>query len=403
MKLKEGLSDITREMSRKPSSSSSSCPYELAEEAAEVEETTVEAAAGPKRSKASLTPDQMVFFNRQLASMLKLDLPIAKGMKALSQEAANPVFREVVESVRRDLEQGVSLTDALAKFPHSFPPLYIEMLRAGESTGNLSAALEQLAAYSEAMGNIRRRLVTAITYPLFTASLCVAGGFFFLVFVVPRFQMLVEELAMTRIEEAGANLPLVTRFVFVLSGLVRQWQVSVPVLGGLVLVVYLVARSLRRSGRELDQVVFRLPVFGGLFQKVVLARFCRTLGELLRSGVSMVQGLSLVAGVTGNNAIRRAVQGMKKSVENGDRMTAHLDEARLFPPSMVWRLRMAEERGTVEHALLEMAKQYEADVEVNAARIAEVLAPTFIIAVAGLVVALLLSVYLPLAWFPTPG
>lgn len=402
MKLKEGLSDITQEVSRKPSSSPPPSTYELAEEAAEVEEPVGEAAA-PKKSKASLKPDQMVFFNRQLASMLKLDLPIAKGMKALSREAGDPVFREVVESVRRDLEQGVSLTDALAKFPHSFPPLYIEMLRAGETTGNLSAALEQLAAYSETMGNIRRRLVTAITYPLFTASLCLVGGFFFLIFVVPRFQMLVEELAMTRLEEAGANLPLVTRFVFAFSGLVRQWQISVPVLGGLVLAVYLIARALGRSGRELDQVIFRLPVFGRLFQKVVLARFCRTLGELLRSGVSMVQGLSLVAGVTGHNSIRRAVQEMKKLVENGERMTAHLDEARLFPPSMVWRLRMAEERGTVEEALLEMAKQYEDDVEVTGARIAEVLAPTLIVVVAGLVVALLLSVYLPLAWFPTPG
>jgi len=401
MKLKEGLSSTRQQVSAEETRPSAS-PYELAEEPLELEEP-VKKVHPPRWSRAALKPDQMVFFNRQLGSMLKLDLPIAKGMKALAREAGDPVFREVVESVRRDLEQGVALTAALAKFPHSFPPLYIEMLRAGESTGNLAAALEQLAAYSEAMGNVRRRLVTAITYPLFTASLCVLGGFFFLVFVVPRFKLLVEQLALSRIEEAGADLPWVTRFVFAFSGMVREWRVSLPVIAGAVLFVYVVAKMLGRSGRRMDQMVFRLPVFGRLFQKVVLARFCRTLGELLRSGVSMVQGLSLVAGVTGNNAIRRAVEGMKGSVENGERMTAHLDEVRLFPPSMSWRLRMAEQRGTVEHALLEMAKEYEDDVEVSAARIAEVLAPTFIVVVACLVVALLLSVYLPLAWFPTPG
>jgi len=401
MKLKEGLSNMSQQASAEETRSSP-CPYDLAEEPLQLDET-VEEVPVPRRSRASLKPDQMVFFNRQLASMLKLDLPIAKGMRALAREVSDPVFREVVESVRRDLEQGVTLTAALAKFPHSFPPLYIEMLRAGESTGNLAAALEQLAAYSEAMGNVKRRLATAITYPLFTASLCVVGGFFFLVFVVPRFQMLVEQLAMSRIQEAGANLPWVTRFVFAFSGIVREWRVSVPVFAGVVMLLYLVMRLLGRSGRNMDQLVFRLPIFGRLFQKVVLARFCRTLGELLRSGVSMVQGLSLVSGVTGNNSIRRAVEGMKRSVENGERMTARLDEARLFPPSMVWRLKMSEQRGMVEHALLELGKEYEDDVEVSAGRIAEVLAPTFIVVVSCLVVALLLSVYLPLAWFPTPG
>lgn len=342
------------------------------------------------KSAIKIGAEQLVFFNRQLASMARLNLPLSRGLKSLAKEVQDENFRAVIESVQKDLEQGVPLKDTLLKFPGSFPKLYIEILSAGEATGNLTTVLDQLAHYYETMDIVDNRLATATVYPKFVGVFTALLVSYILLLAVPEFEK------MFAARGSLDTLPFLTRLVIAGSHFLKAWYISVP----LVLLVvgggWLGIRWFRNQSEIYDRFILRLPLFGTLFKSVILAKVCGTMGALLRNGVSMVESLNLTGRVSGNVAVKNVIEDMKRAVENGERMSAHCGKVDIFPETMVWKLQTAEDRGIIEEAFEELARQYEREVEFNSQRVASLLGPLmilFIAVTAGLVV---ISLYMPL-------
>ncbi|MBI4615637.1 MAG: type II secretion system F family protein [Planctomycetes bacterium] len=344
----------------------------------------------PKVDSTKISVDQFLFFNRQIASMARLNLPLSVGLRSLSQEVKNPSFRKVIEEIQKEMDQGVPLQEALAKYPKIFSPLYLEILRAGESTGNLAEVLEELAVYSEEMADTRTKLIHAIAYPAFVSGISGLLIFYILVFAVPQFKSIFTDMG--RWEEL---FPL-TKAVIAASDFLRNWQVSVPVLGVLLAAIVAGILKLRSAIKEFNEFVFHLPVFGGLFRDVTLFKICRTLGDLLRSGVSIIEALSLTAGTAGKNKIRVALDQMRRAVENGERMSDECKRSKAFPETLVWKLTMGEERGQLEDALDELSTYYRREVGLTCAKITNVLEPVILLFLSVFIGFLVMSLYLPL-------
>ncbi|TET37377.1 MAG: type II secretion system F family protein [Planctomycetota bacterium] len=346
--------------------------------------------AGRRRRKIS--SDQLVFFNRQLASMVRMNFPLPLGLKSLAKEVQDdPAFYNLVADVQGDLDQGVPLQDALEK-QAEFPPLYVEILRAGEATGNLASVLDDLARYSETMDNVRRRIKEAITYPLLVGALSLLMILVVLLFVVPQFEQVIRARMGSH---ATASLPLASRLVFGVSWFVRTWAISIPlgIVAGIGL--FFLIRRFRRAGADFEQFMFKIPAFGPVFEKATLLKVCRSLGDLLRNGVSMVESLALTARVAGNNKVRETLNEMKRDVENGERISRRLDIVPVFPETMRWKLQMAEDRGILEEALDELSRQFQEELEMVSSRIIRIIGPIFIAIIAGIVGLIIIACYLP--------
>ncbi|RME75737.1 MAG: type II secretion system F family protein [Planctomycetota bacterium] len=339
--------------------------------------------------KIKLTPRQLIFFNNQLSSMVKLDLSIPAGLRSLAKEVSDPQFRFLIEEIEKDLSQGVSLIESMRKFPNAFPPLYIEILKAGESTGNLATVLYQLTKYSETMFRIQNRIKDALSYPLFVLFASIVLVLYMLLIAIPEFKRLI---VVTR----KGHYPLLTKIVFYLSDLALNPTISIPFLilfGCLFILLWRKTQTAITKGKE---VIFHFPLFGTLFQKAALLKICRTMSDLLRNGVSMVESLALSSDVAGDNNYKKTLQEMKVAVENGERMSSKLSEQKLFPETMVWKLQMAEERGILEEALEELAFQFEEELELTASFIMRIIEPLLLLFIAIIIGTLVLALYLPL-------
>jgi len=213
-----------------------------------------------------------------------------------------------------------------------------------------------------------------------------------LLFVVPQFQQVVNARMGSK---ASESLPLASRLVFGISEFVRWFWVSIPL--GIIAcfgLIFLV-RRLRHAGAEFEQFMFKIPAFGPVFEKATLLKVCRSLGDLLRNGVSMVESLALAARVAGDNKIRETLNEMKRDVENGERISRRLDIVPVFPETMRWKLQMAEDRGILEEALDELSRQFQQELEMVSSRIIRIIGPIFIAVIAGIVGLIIIACYLP--------
>ncbi|GIW72566.1 MAG: type II secretion protein F [Planctomycetota bacterium] len=356
-------------------------------------------AAGSTASSAiRLNPKQIAFFNRQLASMARLNMPIARGLKVLAQEVDEPQFRAVIESVQRDLEQGRTLQQALARFPRSFNPLYIEMLRAGEATGNLAVVLDELAAYTDLLSRVGTRLRDAVLYPLVIIGLTIGFLLLFFWFLVPQFANFYAAAGLVQVNAAGDILDMSPQ----LSGNMRRmFQVSGFLTNPLVLlfggVFGLVGVGwgwwrLRRALEQYDDFLFRLPLFGPLIRMATLLKVTRTMRNLLLHGVSMVHSLRIAAGIAGNNRVRDALERICGAVEEGGAFSRALKND-VFPDTVIWKLQMGEEKGVLEEALEEVAKELEGDIDTATTYVTSVVSPLLLAGVSILLMLLMLTVY----------
>jgi type IV pilus assembly protein PilC len=373
-------------------------------------DTTAEVPTGPgTRTETArpyrISPDQLLFFNRQLASMARLNMPLAKGLRILAREVDDPQFKGLLESVQRDLDEGVPLQNALMKHPETFSTLYVEILKAGETTGNLAVILDELTSYNETMIRIKNRIREAILYPL--VILCVVFFFtlFFLIVVAPEFKNALVTMAngMDLSAPGTSNLPTITRGLFAASDLVRTPWISIPLLAAIGTFVYFGIQKFRRMGDRYDDVLFRIPLFGKIFQRATLMKLTRTMRDLLSNGVSMVQTLRLASRTVGNNRIAIKVEELTRAVEEGGSFSRNLSAGDVFPDTMVWKLQMAEEKGVIEDALKELGSEFEAEVDEQALIITKVLSPMMLLGMAVVVFLIFLAAFVPLTQFASGG
>jgi len=325
---------------------------------------------------------------RQFATMINAGLSLLRSLTILAEQTDNKELARVLGEVAKDVETGQALSGAMAKHPEIFPPLMVNMTRAGEVGGFLDHVLLEVAANYESEVKLRGKIKSAMTYPvvvLIMALLCVTG---MLLFIVPVFESMFAEL--------GATLPAPTRVLVFLSG---QMKVVAPLMVVGLIVFAFVWRRIKNTDRVrniVDPVKLKIPVFGPLFQKVALSRFSRNLGTMLKAGVPILQSLDIVAGTTGNVVIGRAVRAVQDSVRQGDTLAGPLAQHPVFPPMVVQMLSVGEDTGAIDTMLKKISEFYDQEVESTTESLTALLEPLMIAFLGGVVGSMIIALYMPI-------
>lgn len=331
----------------------------------------------------------LLVFTQELATLLHAGLPLDRSLQILSELTENDYLSEIVKELLREIKGGKSLSEGLAAYPHVFPKLYVNMVRAGEVSGTLGAILDRLAEYVEGSEELKDYFVSALIYPAILTVVGVASIVIMVVFVIPRFA--------TIFENAGAPVPLPMQVLLTVSGFVTTyWWLLLLAIGG---AWHLVRRQLRSPAGRLnwDRRLLGLPLVGSVFQKMEVSRFSRTLGTLLQSTVPLIQSINIVREVVGNQAVAAALDDVKAGVKKGEGLTRPVREAGVFPPFAVHLLEVGEETGRLDSMLLQIADTYDRDIRTSIKRLIALFEPALIlvmgIIIGVMVVSMLYSIF----------
>ncbi|MFK7896068.1 MAG: type II secretion system F family protein [Myxococcota bacterium] len=336
--------------------------------------------------RISLT--DVIMFCRQMASLTKAGVPITRGLRGLAGTLRNPEFSRTVGEVADELEKGHELASVLQRYPQIFSSLFVSIVHIGESSGRLEESFEQLYGYLTLEDETRKRIKSALRYPIMVlVSISIAIGVIN-VFVIPPFAGLFASF--------GADLPWATKILMTSSELsAKYWHVGVLGLG---VGTFFLRRWLKtESGRLIwHGLQLRLPLIGGILRRALLARFCRTLAITLSAGLPITQCLSIASRAVDNDSVGDQILSMREDIESGDTLTAAAYSSRLFTPLVMQMLSVGEETGAVEDSLSEVAGYYEREVDYDLKQVGEAIEPIMIIFVGALVLLLALGVYLPM-------
>jgi type IV pilus assembly protein PilC len=343
-----------------------------------------EISFGKKRVKTK----DLAVFSRQFATMIDAGLTLIRALNIMAEQAENPELRRILRGVKQDVESGLSLSASFAKSPEVFPPLMINMTRAGEAGGFLDAAMRQVADNFEAEVKLRGKIKAALTYPVVVFILAILMCIAMLIFVVPVFKNMFESL--------GGQLPLPTMILVKLSAAMKY---ILPI--GIVSFVGFMVwwRKFGRTERVrnvVDPLKLRIPVFGLLFQKLALTRFSRNLGTLLSSGVPILQSLEIVSETTGSIVISRALKEVQESVRRGESVAGPLAEHEVFPPMVVQMISSGEEAGAVDQMLNKIAEFYDEEVAAMTESLTALIEPLMIAFLGGVVGSMIVALYMPI-------
>ena len=337
---------------------------------------------------AKIKLKEVAIFSRQFATMVNSGLPILRALSILSEQVSNKELAKTLVAVRNDVEQGASLSGAMAKFPKAFNDLYIAMVKSGETGGMLDDVLLRLADVLEREVHLRQKIKSAMTYPVAVVALVVLIMSAMLLFVVPQFKSIYTQL--------GGTLPLPTRVLLMASDAVKKyWYVFIFV--AFVMVFLFKRYKKTEKGRaNLDAIKLKIPIFGTLFHKTALSRFSSTAGMLLRSGVPILQALDIVADTVNNAVMSRAVVDVQASVREGESIAKPLARHAVFPPMVVQMLAVGEETGQVDTMLDKVAKFYDQEVEAAVDALTSLIEPLLIAIIGGAVGAAVIALYMPM-------
>lgn len=349
---------------------------------------------GESRSKSFLHQlqrvgyDDLVLLNIQLSKLVEVGIPLVTALRTLEAQTAHVRLREAIGQVATDVESGISFSEALARYPWLFSPLFVSMVRAGEASGKLDEILTRLAAFSQEQTELQQQLKTALTYPSLLLVLGVGIMVFLVEGIIPKFVVI--------FTEAGVPLPLPTFLLAHLSAWLRQQWGWVVV--GMVVVGWAIREGLKTppGRRFFDALVLKLPVIGPLVRKVVLGRFARTLETLLSSGVPILESLAIVEQTMGNVIIAQAVKEIQASVRQGGSLAEPLKRHPAFPPMAVQMIMVGESSGTVDRMLRELAAHYDLLVRHGIKRATAFVEPVFLMVMGGMVAFIMASILLPM-------
>lgn len=330
---------------------------------------------------------ELALFCRQFATMLGAGVPILNCLHVLSQQAGTKKLRRTVRAISDQLQGGSTLTEAAKMFPRVFPPVFVSMVEAGELGGVLEQVLENLAAHFEKEHELREKIKSAMIYPVMLVSFAILAVAILTTFVLPKFINLFFNL--------GIPLPLPTRILITLSDLARRYLFLGAVGAAAFSVIML---WLLRSGRRLawvDKVFLKLPVFGQLVQKIIIARFTRTLGILLKSGIPVIRALEVVKNTAGNILVVRTVEKVIEDVRQGQAIARSLGENGVFTPMVVQVVSVGEETGSLDKMLEKVAVFYEREVDASVGRLAAMIEPVLIIGMGVVVGFIVIAILLP--------
>ncbi len=333
---------------------------------------------------------ELVVFSRQFATMVSAGLSLVRTLSILEDQVTHAILKETIRQVRVDVEGGSTLSAALAKHPRVFSNLYVNMVRAGEAGGVLDDVLLRLATFLEKEMALRHKIKSAMTYPalLFVAAL---GALLFMtIVIIPQFADFFKQLG------GNAALPIPTQIALLVSVLIRRfWWLGLLVMIGLTMAVRRYVRT--KAGREqYDRLKLRLPLLGPLVKKIIVARFSRTFGTLVSSGVPIMRALEVVAQAIDNSVLGQAVESIRSSIREGESIAIPLGASGMFPLMVVQMVRVGEETGALDTMLNKVADFYDGEVEATVNSLTSILEPVMIVGMGAVIGSLLLAMYLPI-------
>jgi type IV pilus assembly protein PilC len=331
---------------------------------------------------------ELSVFCRQFATMVNSGLPILRSLAILSDQTDSKELEKILTSVRLEVEHGASLSGAMAKHPKAFDDLFISMIKAGETGGLLDRVLLQLADMIENEVELRRKIKSAMTYPIAVVCLVVLIMGAMLLFVVPQFQTIYASL--------GSQLPLPTRVLLGMSNTVRaDWWLVILVCVGATF-GFRRFKKTPRGRLQIDRIKLKAPVFGALFHKVALARMASTFGMLLQAGVPILQALEIVKDTVNNKVMAAALEDVKTSVREGESISGPLAKHGVFPPMVVQMIAVGEETGAVDTMLEKVSTFYTSEVEAAVDALTSLIEPLLIAVIGGAVGAAVIALYMPM-------
>jgi len=342
----------------------------------------------PGFGKKKIKLKDLAVFSRQFATMINAGLSLLRALNILTEQTANPELARVLGEVRNDIETGNSLSSAMAKHPDAFPPLMVNMTKAGEVGGFLDSVMLQIAANYEAEVKLRGKVKAAMTYPVVVLCIAVLAVIGMLLFIVPTFASMFKTL--------GGTLPLPTRVLVMAS---QGLKVGIIPLILLVMAGMQVWRRVKRTEQVrnvVDPLKLKMPVFGELVRKIALARWSRNLGTMLKSGVPILQSLDIVADTTGNVVLERATRAVQESVRTGESLSGPLTEHPVFPPMVVQMMAVGEDTGALDTMLAKIAEFYDQEVEATTESLTALIEPLMIAFLGGIVGSMIVALYMPI-------
>jgi type IV pilus assembly protein PilC len=336
----------------------------------------------------SVKESEIVIFTRQFSTMIDAGLPLVQCLDILAAQATNKTFAKTISAVKQDVEGGSTYADALRKHPNIFTDLYVNMVEAGEVGGILDTILNRLAAYIEKAVKLKKKVKGAMVYPATILSVAVIVVAIIMIYVIPVFQKMFTGF--------GSDLPKPTMIVIAISEFLKSNVLFIIL--GLVLFVIAFSQTYRRSYKFKKGVhiaLLRLPVIGTLIRKVAVAKFTRTLGTLISSGVPILDGLEIVARTANNKVIEEAVMKTRESIREGKTISEPLAETKVFPPMVVQMIGVGEQTGALDAMLAKIADFYDDEVDNAVAALTSLLEPVMMVFLGGTVGFLVVAMYLP--------
>jgi type IV pilus assembly protein PilC len=330
----------------------------------------------------------IAIFTRQLATMIDAGLPLVQSLEILSVQQEQKLFKDIIRQIREDVESGSTFAGALKKHPAAFDDLYTNLVVAGEEGGILDNILLRLAGYIEKAEQLKKKVKSAMVYPTTIIGVAIIVVIILMLFVIPVFEDM--------FKGAGQTLPLPTLIVMGMSKLMKKYVfIVVPVF---ILLLYLLRRYHKtENGRAvIDRLVLKVPVVGLLLQKIAVARFSRTLGTLVSSGVPILDGLTIVSRTSGNKTIETAILNARNSIREGETIAEPLGRSGIFPPMVIQMISVGESTGALDNMLSKIADFYEEEVDVAVGNLTSLLEPFLMMFLGVVIGGVVIAMYLPI-------
>ena len=341
------------------------------------------------RAGKKIKPKDIAIFTRQLATMMKAGVPLLQSFDIVGRGNPNPSVTKLLNDIRSDIETGTSLSAAFRKYPLYFNSLYCNLVEAGEAAGILESLLDRLATYMEKTEAIKSKIKSALMYPIAVIIVAFVVVAVIMIFVIPAFKEVFSNF--------GADLPAPTLFVIAMSEFFVQWWWLI--FGSLFAGTYFFMQAWRRNEKVqmfMDRLLLKLPIFGDLIEKSVIARWTRTLATMFAAGVPLVESLDSVGGAAGNSVYKMATDKIQQEVSTGTSLTAAMTNVNIFPSMVLQMTAIGEESGALDHMLGKAADFYEAEVDEMVAGLSSLMEPIIIVVLGSIIGGIVVSMYLPI-------
>jgi len=337
-------------------------------------------------------PKELMSFTRQLATLVNAGLPLVRGLRVLARQEKNPMLKKALNDMGESIESGSNFAEALVQHPRIFDKLYVNMVKAGEVGGVLDKVLLSLAEFMEKVQKIKNKVKGAMIYPIVVLTLAFLILAFLMIFIIPRFQKIFDDILQ------GEPLPWLTQKVVAVSENMFNPK-AVGITAGIIVLWVIAFKIFKKSkkGRyAVDWLKLHMPLFGNLFSKTAIGRFCRTLGELMDSGVPVLQSLTIVGETAGNAVIEKAVHEIHDAVKAGENIAPTLASTNIFPPMVISMVEVGEETGELPQMLRRIADSYDDEVDNAVAGLTSIIEPLLIVFLALIVGVIVVALFLPL-------